>query len=62
MRATIFLRQPAGVAIRTEFDNTADALDSLLNEDVVWAVNERGESILIPADNIASIEVKDANA
>lgn len=59
--STIFLRQPSGVAIETaDFADEQDALQ-LLSEPVDFiSVNRKrdGAVLIIPVDNIASIEVR----
>lgn len=56
--STIFLRSPAGVAIRTNYrvlDTDLYDIDGLLQ-----VTNERGKTLLIPVDNIASVELEPA--
>ncbi len=51
---TIFLRAPAGVAIKTNLD--ANEASNALYLDTLTVVNERGATVHIPTENIASIE------
>lgn len=57
-RATIFLRQPAGVAIRT--DSEIDYGKALLKYEILTVKSEKGVYVSIPIDNVASIEWTDA--
>jgi len=63
VKTTIFLRQPVGVAIHTEDYDTAEAAlqeyrTALLAGDVIEVVSDKARLVIIPADNIASIEVQ----
>lgn len=61
--STIFLRQPVGIAIESAWDKPVDevvqyfdqALDGLL---LVVTRRRDGARLLIPTDNVASIEVR----
>jgi hypothetical protein len=59
---TVFLRRPAGVAIRTSHPlDEQFGLDlaraAAGDSNILTITNERGHTVLIPTDNIASIEV-----
>lgn len=56
----MFLRSPAGVAIRTDqwTGGSAEAARVLLEDDIVVVTNERGHELIVPTDNVASIEIQ----
>lgn len=56
-KATVFLKLPAGVAIRTDDIPTTKAATDALGWEVLVLTNDRGQQVIIPTDNIASIEI-----
>lgn len=53
MSNAVFLRHPVGVRITTETVITEEDFAY----DVLTVENDRGQTILIPTDNIASVEI-----
>ena len=63
-RTTIFLRQPVGVAIHTtDFDTVKQATDAVTNAmlgatGILVVESDKAKAVMIPVDNIASVEVQ----
>lgn len=61
VQLTVFLRQPSGVAIR-ERTTLADAARTIgrveREASIIVVENEKGHDLIIPVDNVASLEVQ----
>lgn len=60
---TIFLRQPVGVAIHTDsFATGAEVLKAVreawLGEGLLVVASDKADMVIIPVENIASVEVQ----
>lgn len=58
--ATVFLRQPVGVAIHVPAGIDAEDAQAAAAGylDALTVINDRGHTVIIPTDNIASVELR----